>query len=169
MNEGQNNTFIDVELGNEAAYALMAQLHRRAFEAQGEKAWTVHSFRELLQSPGMKATIVEKDNCPFGFFLYRIVADEAELISVGLDPLYQGQGLAALVLSRLQSDLALAGVKQLFLEVRQDNKKAIKLYTGFGFKKIGERKAYYYVKGDKKVNALVFSLKLPNIDLGLMD
>ncbi|MBV1901817.1 MAG: GNAT family N-acetyltransferase, partial [Kordiimonadaceae bacterium] len=140
MKASKNTNFIDVEPENEAAYALMAQLHRRAFEAQGEKAWTVHSFRELLKSPGMKATIVEKEGSPFGFFLYRIVTDEAELISIGLDPLYQGQGLAALLLSQLQSDLALAGVKQLFLEVREGNEKAIKLYTGFGFKKIGERK-----------------------------
>ncbi|MBL4639460.1 MAG: ribosomal protein S18-alanine N-acetyltransferase [Kordiimonadaceae bacterium] len=145
---------------NEAAFALMAQLHRRAFMDQGVSPWTANSFRQLLNSTGMAAYLCSKDECPVGFYLYRIVLDEAELVSIGVDPLFQGQGFALLMLMQMQEQLKAQAVKSLFLEVRKDNAKATKIYTDFGFKKVGERKAYYQIQDGSRVDALVFALEI---------
>lgn len=140
--------------------ALLAQMHSRAFSAQREKPWTVDSFSSLLATSGLEALVYAVDEKPIGFSVVRSVLDEAELITVAVDPAFQGNGYARTILTEVIGDLRTVGVAHLFLEVRQDNKPAIGLYRSLGFKKIGVRKAYYQTIDGKKIDADIFSLGL---------
>jgi len=153
-------TTLVVKSGNGAATAILAQLHRRAFEAQGERAWSAHAFEQMLASPGCEAFLYHQENTPVAFALVRSVCDEAELVSLAVDPEFQSQGFARAVIAGLMDHLITQGVAQLHLEVRQDNKKAIKLYRSCGFVQIGERRAYYQTSGGKKIDAHLLSLQL---------
>jgi len=149
---------VQIESGNRAALALMAQLHRRAFIEQDERPWNIKAFEQLLASQGCEAFLYYLEDSPVGFAFVRNVCDEAELISIAIDPVSQGQGFAKQVLKHLLKQLVSWGVYTLFLEVRQDNQKAVQLYRSVGFKKIGERKAYYQTLSGKRLDADVFSL-----------
>lgn len=148
---------IPVTQSNNAALALMAQLHRRAFTAQGEAAWAAATFGQFLASPGFEARLFNAGDRPIGFSLVRHVCDEAELISVAVDPSEQGNGFAKGILMHVLARLKALKVSNLFLEVRQDNVKAIQLYRSVGFKQIGERQKYYQTTDGKKLDAHVYS------------
>lgn len=150
-------TVSDVTAPDEGAYALLAQVHRRAFGPQGDSVWQAGAFRQLLESPGMYAHLFEIDDQPFGFCLYRLVVDEAELISVAVDPAFQKQGLASHIMSHLMAALKHLGAKQFFLEVRADNMSAISLYKRAGMTESGVRKNYYQQTDGQNIDATVFA------------
>lgn len=145
---------------NEPAYALMAQIHRRAFEPQGDRIWKADAFRQLVESPGMQAAVFHLDNMPVALCLYRIVAGEAELITIAVDPACRGRGYAREILHYLEQELRLHGVETMFLEVRSDNLAAIAIYERFGVEDIGVRPNYYQNKNGKKIDARLFSLNV---------
>lgn len=55
----------------------------------------------------------------------------------------QGEGLGALLLTALLADAQRRGAGEVLLEVRADNETAARLYTRFGFERIGVRRGYY--------------------------
>lgn len=58
-------------------------------------------------------------------------------------PDYRKQGIAKTLLETLIKGARDAKLSFITLEVRESNIPAIKLYEGFGFTKVGERKNYY--------------------------
>lgn len=78
-----------------------------------------------------------------GFAISRIIVDEAELLTIALDPEVRGRGLSAELLRRHAARARRAGAERLFLEVAADNAPALALYKGLGFVEIGRRKGYY--------------------------
>lgn len=151
---------MEVQPPNEPAYALLAQLHRRAFEPQGDGVWNATAFRQLIESPGVRAAIFQRGDHPAGFYLYRVVLDEAELISIGVDPAFRGDGVAVNMMQHMLQALDQETVGRFFLEVREDNKAAIHLYRKFDFDEVGVRSNYYQNNDGKKIDAIVFSLAL---------
>ncbi len=77
------------------------------------------------------------------FVLYRQVLDEAEVIHLVCDKIQQNKGYARALLQQLCQQLSQQGVSKLFLEVREDNTVAQKLYTSLGFVTVGRRANYY--------------------------
>ena len=149
---------LNVDVKNHKALALLASLHARAFEGRDEKTWHAKDFEKFLNSPGFEAFIYHSAKQPVAFALVRIVCDEAELITVGVDPVFQRNGHAKRVLAHLTGHLKLRGVESLFLEVREDNYSAMTLYEACGFIKSGERRAYYQTLSGVKYDAYLFSL-----------
>ncbi len=149
-----------VKSGNRGATKLMAALHKRAFMSQGGRPWTRDAFEDLIASPGFEGFVYSQDQAPVGFALVRCVLDEAELVSIAVEPDRQGQGLAKAMFAHLLSHLKSQNINRFFLEVREDNRKAIQLYRATGFEKIGERSAYYQMTDGKSCDAYVFSLRI---------
>lgn len=131
-----------------AAHApLLAALHKAAF---ADEPWDGPSFTALLAQPGMHGLIDPRG----GFLLLRVVADEAEIITIGAGPKRQGVGRAL-----LQAGLDYArnrGVAAVFLEVAAGNLAGRSFYDSFGFAQAGMRRKYY-ANGE---DALVLKLSL---------
>jgi ribosomal-protein-alanine N-acetyltransferase len=58
-------------------------------------------------------------------------------------PSYRRRGIAQQLLCRIEAILGARGVKEVRLEVREDNLAALGLYQKFGFKKVGKLEGYY--------------------------
>lgn len=78
-----------------------------------------------------------------GFIVYRVVADEAEIITLGVAPNARRGGIAAAMLEIAAADAKKRGAKKMFLEVAEDNAPARALYEQSGFANIGVRPKYY--------------------------
>ena len=65
------------------------------------------------------------------------LAGEQEILQLGVLPAYRGQGLARDLL------LSLPGGESYFLEVRESNQAARRLYESIGFVELGRRPNYY--------------------------
>lgn len=127
----------------------MAQCHARAFEGRGQ-VWTAQEIAELLTSPHVFA--VGDARC---FALGRVVADEAELLTLACDPAHQGQGYGRACLAAFEKEARARAAEALLLEVAADNTAAKALYKTTGYAEAARRKAYYTRQGAAPVDALI--------------
>jgi len=109
-------------------------LHKSCFP---HKPWRSSDFADLKKSG---CDIIASDN---GFIVYRVVADTAEIITIGVAPSARRGGIATAMLEIAVRDAASRGAKKMFLEVACDNTAARQLYANSGFADIGIRPKYY--------------------------
>ena len=112
----------------------LADLHAKCFP---HKPWTADDFADLKKSG---CEIIASQN---GFIVWRAVADEAEIISIGVAPDARRAGIAAAMLGIMENELKKNGIKSIFLEVAEDNLPARQLYKNNGYNEIGIRPKYY--------------------------
>ena len=112
----------------------LADLHAKCFT---HKPWTADDFADLKKSG---CEIIASQN---GFIVWRTVADEAEIISIGVAPDTRRAGIAAAMLGIMENELKKNGIKSIFLEVAEDNLPARQLYKNNGYNEIGIRPKYY--------------------------
>ena len=114
--------------------------------------WTVKQFEEAVSS--YQSTVIEQNGRVVGFCILQPVLDEANLLLMAIDPSQQGKGLGFKLL-----DASLAMLKnnpvQIFLEVRESNTPAIKLYEKADFHQIDLRKNYYPKPDGSKEHAII--------------
>jgi Fur family ferric uptake transcriptional regulator len=128
----------------------LAALHALAFD----DPWSGADIATLLNSPGVFALAAREADVLGGFILCRVVADEAEILTIATDPAYRRQGIARALLEAAAQAAAAGGAETLFLEVAADNAAALGLYRGAGFTPAGRRKGYYS-RGPGAIDALV--------------
>lgn len=136
-----------------------AALHGQAFEAMGERPWTRRDMAELLASPGVAGLFIDREGEPIGLALWRVVADEAELLTIAVQGHRRRAGLGRVLLDAVIERAMQAGARSLFLEVGADNTAARALYSQAGFAEVGRRPAYY-TRRDGVADALVLRLTL---------
>lgn len=78
-----------------------------------------------------------------GHAVFSRLLDEAELLTIAVAPVYQGRGVAQVLLTQALAQLAATGIVRVMLEVRASNQAAIHLYEKLGFVQEGRRKQYY--------------------------
>jgi len=90
--------------------------------------------------------------------------EESNLLNISVNPTYQRQSLASQMLHRLMLISRINHAKQMWLEVRESNVAAIRLYEKHDFVPIGKRRNYYkYTNqaGQKiKEHAIVMAAKI---------
>ena len=74
--------------------------------------------------------------------------NQAEVMSVAVDPDFRGQGVGTILFGELINRVKARGAKAITLEVRPSNTAAIKLYQSFGLKSVGRRRGYYLDNGE---------------------
>ncbi|WND04150.1 GNAT family N-acetyltransferase [Temperatibacter marinus] len=145
---------------NLQALTLLAQLHKKIFGPHRERIWSVNDFSALAILPTSALNIVYVGEEPIGLVTFSCVAGEAELLSLGLEVAYEGQGLAGEVMHLLRRYLKDNGIQDLYLEVRENNERAINFYEGHGFYQTGLRRNYYTLTDGTKVHAVTMALKI---------
>ena len=129
-------------------------MHKRAFLGQG-RTWSKDEIEDLLQSPYVFVTGSRQS-----FALGRVVADEAELLTLATDPQARRKGLARAALADFETVAFARGATHAFLEVAADNTAAQGLYSSVGYYEIARRTAYYESTQGARVDALILEKSL---------
>jgi len=137
-----------------------SRLHREAFEPMGERGWTRQDIAGLLSSPGAAGFLVTAGTIDVGMAICRVVVDEAELLTVAVDPAHRRRGAAGLLLGAVVDKVRGDGARTLFLEVGADNPGARTLYDSLGFRAAGRRAGYYVRPGRPAADAVIMRLSL---------
>lgn len=104
--------------------------------------WTVSSLAGSFEQH--LCYVLESENGGLkGVAVFQRVLDEAELLYIVINKEDQGQGLGWQFLTGLVDRLLEQGVATFFLEVRESNVAAQRLYQKLGFSQVGVRKNYY--------------------------
>lgn len=114
--------------------------------------WSLSQFEDAVTS--YQSTVIEKNGKVVGFCLLQPVVDEANLLLMAIDPSQQGKGLGFELLEASMNMLKNDPV-QIFLEVRESNIAAIKLYEKAGFHQIDMRKNYYPNSDGSREHAVI--------------
>ena len=114
--------------------------------------WTQKQFLEAVNQ--YQSTVIEKQGQVVGFCIFQPVLDEANLLLMAVDPSQQGQGLGYQLLTQSLELLENTPV-QIFLEVRESNTAAIKLYEKADFHQIDLRKNYYPKADGTREHAII--------------
>ena len=136
--------------------ATLARVHARVFTP----AWSTETFEALLAAPGVGALVAREGDEDQGLVVWRVAADEGEILTIGVVPGARGQGFGAMLLDAAGAAMRLAGCGAIFLEVGVDNQMAKRLYETFGFETVGLRKRYYRNHDAGAVDAAVMRLRL---------
>jgi ribosomal-protein-alanine N-acetyltransferase len=132
-------------------------------EMFGPEAWTADGYRDELADTRHRyylaavdataavdgdQTAVDGDQTAvdqalLGWAGLRVVADTAEILTVGVIPAARRQGIGARLLAMLLDEARRRSAVEAFLEVRADNAGAQQLYERARFVKVGIRRGYY--------------------------
>jgi ribosomal-protein-alanine N-acetyltransferase len=77
------------------------------------------------------------------YISFTVAADEMEVLNIAVRPECRREGLASRLLSIVLGIAANMGASRAFLDVRETNIPAQKLYVKFGFETVGIRPRYY--------------------------
>ncbi len=117
--------------------AMLAIVHAFAF-SEGD-SWGPDAMALTLGLPGAFGFL----RPGAGLILARAVADEAEVLTLGVVPAARREGLGTALLETAKAEAARRGARAMFLEVSTLNDAAHRLYFGVGFVEVGRRAGYY--------------------------
>ncbi|MGJ4888271.1 ribosomal protein S18-alanine N-acetyltransferase [Bradyrhizobium sp. HKCCYLRH3099] len=140
-----------IEAASPRDAAKLAQIHAASFH----RGWGEGEFETMLMERNTLIHRLQLGRKLIGFIVSRIGADEAEILSVALDPNQRGRGLSRDLLLTHLGHLAGRGVRTVFLEVEENNQPARRLYERAGFSTVGRRERYYLQPGGEQLNALL--------------
>ena len=99
--------------------------------------------KELSTNPYLKIiTYVEKDKI-IGFLLYSLIYDRIEIEQFEVITKERRKGIGDKLLKYLIEKYQDTDIKNITLEVKEDNIIAINLYKKYGFKNVSTREKYY--------------------------
>ncbi len=123
--------------------SLLSAMHRQCFDVE----WEDGAISSMLAMPGTAALMaierVGNDAFPCGFVMYRVAADEAEILTLAVLPSRRRRRVGHRLMQSVEACVRQAGVTRLFLEFASSNEAAANLYANLGFEPAGKRKAYY--------------------------
>jgi len=125
--------------------AALAAIHAAAFPPRD--SWGADAISLQLALPGAFGLIDDRG----GMLLGRVVADEAEVLTLAVAPAARRQGIATALLRAAQAHARALGVHAMFLEVATGNAAALALYRHGGFAEVGRRRRYYADASDALV------------------
>jgi [ribosomal protein S18]-alanine N-acetyltransferase len=121
----------------------LAAIHAIESAAFGDP-WSLEGFRDLIDHPRAKLEVaVAADGEVLGYAVAWYVADESEIANLAVVPHARRRGVGALLLDRILRAAAAFGARTVFLEVRESNEEARKLYEARAFAVAGRRPKYY--------------------------
>ncbi len=122
--------------------------------------WSPADYQRVFSSgggPSRVALVADESGQLRGFLVARRVDREWEIENVAVGAAWQRRGLGSQLVGVVVQLAREAGADRLFLEVRESNQMARRLYEKWAFVQAGRRKSYY---SNPIEDALVYQLTL---------
>lgn len=142
--------------------AALAAIHAACFP---DEAWDSGALATVLAMAGTEGHVAGSETAEIcGFLLTQCLAEDAEILTLGVAPARRRQGIARLLLVDFFARARAAGAARVVLEVAADNAAALALYQSLGFTRHGTRANYYRRSTGPAMDAWRLSL-----DIGLQN
>jgi ribosomal-protein-alanine N-acetyltransferase len=104
--------------------------------------WSADDFL-LASRRNFFVRVAEEERSVCGLVAFRMMADEAEILNLAVDSRVRRRGMGSRLIEDTIATLKAAGIKKIFLEVRESNEAARSFYARMGFTEAGRRRDYY--------------------------
>lgn len=147
-----------VEAGGSKDLDSVMQVMDQAFGQRFGEAWTRSQLAGILPMAGVALMLAREADSgeAIGFSLVRTVADESELLLIGVLPGYHRRGAGGLLLNEFIDRARNDGVHRVHLEVREGNP-ALDMYKRAGFSPVGRRHNYYRAPDGQRFDAITLA------------
>ncbi len=139
MSTAERLAAADVRPMRQADLDAVMEIERVSFSTP----WSRHSFRNLLNRGDADLWVAEVNGGVRAYAVVWYVAKEAELGNLAVARSWRRQGLGRRLLDWALAKARERGAERIFLEVRDSNSEAQRLYERRGFVQVGVRRRYY--------------------------
>ena len=131
-----------------------------AAESPEAAQWAKSAYEQIFvgSSPERHCLVAEQGLVGMGFIVAREVKPEWEIENVVVAKNSRRKGVGAQLVREILAIARTSGAHDIFLEVRESNQPARRLYEACGFKITGRRSKYY---SDPAEDAVSFRLAFP--------
>jgi len=143
---------ITIRRAEERDLPLVLEIENHSFTS----VWTYDFFQHEIHNPFSHFCVLEENGGILAYIVFWIVAGEAHIANLAVDPLRRRKGYADILLQYAVVKSLENGANYLTLEVNEKNQPALTLYEKHGFRQVGKRNKYYEDRDD----ALVLRLSL---------
>jgi len=112
--------------------------------------WSANTFRSLPGDPRVMFVCAAESGVGLdasdrvvGYVVAIFAADEGEIANLAVAVEAQGRGVGQVLLDAVIADAGRRGTATLYLEVRESNSAARRLYRSRKFEEVGRRRGYY--------------------------
>jgi ribosomal-protein-alanine N-acetyltransferase len=134
--------------------AMVSDIERRSYEFP----WSHGVFRDCLLA-GYQTIVLLRGDRVAGYGVLSVAAGEAHILNICVDPEHRSRGYGEKLIDEMLYRARAASVRQIFLEVRPSNERALALYRKKGFHQVANRPAYYQANRGRE-DAAVLAKKL---------
>ncbi|WP_163847264.1 GNAT family N-acetyltransferase [Pseudooceanicola aestuarii] len=131
----------------------LAALHHAAFTTP--RPWRAAEIASFLNDAS--CFLLE---APDAFLLGRVIAGEAELLTLAVAPVARRRGLGRALVADFAEQARTRGATAAFLEVSAENSAARTLYLACGWQVTGRRRQYYRTPDGSRVDAEIMGISL---------
>ena len=152
---------IQIERGSFTDIDSVMTVMDSAFGKRFGEAWTRSQLAGILPMAGVTLMLAREDGRDevIGFSLFRAVADESELLLLGVLEDRQRRGVGGQLLGDFLERNRNDGVERVHLEVRDGNP-AVEMYRNAGFSPVGRRRNYYHAPNGQRFDAITLAFQL---------
>jgi ribosomal-protein-alanine N-acetyltransferase len=143
-----------IRAASSADLAAVAEIERASFP----DPWSIAAFGTRLEDVFL---VADGETGLVGYAVAWCLAPEAEILNLAVAPRRRQRGTGRALLDAVLAALAAGGARHVFLEVRESNRAARRLYAGAGFGEVGRRRGYYE---HPREDALVLARAVPPQD-----
>jgi ribosomal-protein-alanine N-acetyltransferase len=112
-----------------------------------QEAFTKQQIAYLLTDYNTLTLVAKADNEIAGFIIAEVEIENSTLkghiITINVAPPYRRKRIATRLLKEMEDIFKQKGISESHLEVREDNKPALRLYINSGYQRIGRLEKYY--------------------------
>lgn len=152
---------VRIGAGSSEDLGAVMTIMEAAFGDQFGEAWTRSQLSGILPMAGVSLKLAwDRDSGEaVGFSLHRTVADESELLLIGVKPEWQRRAVGGSLLSNVFECARAESVQRIHLEVRDGNP-AIAVYRAAGFAPVRRRRNYYLAANGQRYDAITLARQL---------
>lgn len=138
--ESMTDATVTIEPALRIDVPLIAQLEKVAFS----DPWSQASFESVMdESAAYVAVARGATERILGYVVAWFAADEGEIANLAVREPTRRQGIGASLLDAAVTEGRSRGARNIYLEVRESNEAARRLYASRGFEELGRRRGYY--------------------------
>jgi ribosomal-protein-alanine N-acetyltransferase len=134
---------VKISLANLEDAAAIAEMSRSLIEAGLPWSWNERRVAHHVRHPDSAVIVARDRQRVVGFAIMEFLDEHAHLSLLAVRPGYRQQGIGSELVQWLQSSARTAGIFDIRLELRAQNRAAQRFYERLGYTIAGSRPRYY--------------------------
>jgi len=139
---------VELRLFRAEDLSAVMEIERRSFSSPWSPGMFLHELRLPFSRTLLAWRAVPGGRQVAGYVCRWLLSEEIQILNLAVAPEERRRGIGRTLLEAVLGEARERGVREVSLEVAEENAPAIRLYESAGFSVVGRRRRYYRDGGD---------------------